>query len=103
VVGHDGNVDALPTVLLEAMAAARPVVSTQLSGIPEIVVHGETGLLVPPGDSAALADALATILERPEWAAAMGRTGLQRAERQFDLFANAAVLRRLLHGGAGAA
>ena len=97
VVGADGNVYALPTVLLEAMACARPVVSTALSGIPEIVDDGVTGLLVPPRDAAALADALQALLTDPARAAALGRVGRSRAEERFDLHRNAAVLRdRLL-------
>jgi glycosyltransferase involved in cell wall biosynthesis len=101
VVARDGNVDALPTVLLEAMAAALPVVSTRLSGIPEIVIDGETGLLVPPGDAAALADALGVILDQPTRAQAMGRAGRRRAERLFDLSTNVGDLRHLLRGQAG--
>lgn len=101
VTARDGNVDALPTVLLEAMATARPVVSTRLSGIPEIVVDGETGLLVPPGDPEALAQALAAMLEQPEWAVALGGAGRRRAERQFDLRGNVAELHRRLRDAAG--
>jgi len=96
VVGADGNVDALPTVLLEAMGAARPVVSSRLSGIPEIVVDGETGLLVPPNDAERLADALQCVLGDPVRAAAMGRAGRARAEALFDLHRNAGEIRRLI-------
>jgi glycosyltransferase involved in cell wall biosynthesis len=81
-------------VLLEALATARPVVSTRVSGIPEIVVDGVTGLLVPPGDAAALADALALLLTDPDRARAMGVAGRQRATELFDLWANAAVLQQ---------
>jgi glycosyltransferase involved in cell wall biosynthesis len=102
VVARDGNVDALPTILLEAMASARPVVSTCLSGIPEIVVPGETGLLMPPGDAAALADALAALLDDPGRRRAMGQAGRRRAEHLFDLHANAAHLRRWLRAEMGA-
>src|SRR5262249_44339612 len=65
VKAADGNVDALPTVLLEAMGSGVPVVSSAISGVPEIVVDGETGYLVPPGDEAALADAIERILRDP--------------------------------------
>ncbi len=101
VVARDGNVDALPTVLLEAMACARPVVSTRLSGIPEIVEEGRTGLLVDPSDIEALADALGRLLDHPEEAAAMGQFGRDRAESLFDLHVNAKKLRRLVYASAG--
>jgi glycosyltransferase involved in cell wall biosynthesis len=93
VVAADGNVDALPTVLLEAMACGLPVVSTALSGIPEIVADGETGYLVPPGAAAPLAAALGRVLADPALAACLGRAGRQRAAERFDLRANVARLR----------
>jgi colanic acid/amylovoran biosynthesis glycosyltransferase len=96
MVASDGNVDALPTVLLEAMASGVPVVSSAISGIPEIVVEGETGHLVPPGDVVALADAIERILEDPGAADRLGRAGRRRAEQLFDLHASVARLRELL-------
>ncbi len=92
IVAADGNMDALPTVLLEAMASGIPTVSTALSGIPEIVVDGETGYLVEPGNSAALAGAMEKILRDPESGARLGRAGRRRAEELFDLRANVARL-----------
>ncbi|HSV05684.1 MAG TPA: glycosyltransferase [Candidatus Binatus sp.] len=93
VVAADGNVDALPTVLLEAMACGLPVVSTALSGIPEIVADGETGYLVPPGDAVSLAASLAGLLEDRALAERFGRAGRRRAAERFDLRANVARLR----------
>jgi glycosyltransferase involved in cell wall biosynthesis len=93
IVGGDGNVDALPTVLLEAMATGRPLVSTRLSGIPEIVEHERNGLLVEPGEVTALADALARLLDDPERAVEMGRAGRALAQERFDLYKNAAEVR----------
>ena len=93
IVGTDGNVDALPTALLEAMASAVPVISTRLSGIPEIIVDGQTGHLVPPGEVAALAAVLQDVLDDPDGAARLGAAGRERAERLFDLHANVAQLR----------
>jgi len=93
VVAADGNVDALPTVLLEAMACGLPVVSTALSGIPEIVADGETGYLVPPGDPAALAAAMRRLLEDCALAERLGRAGRERARDLFDLRTNVTRLR----------
>ena len=99
IVAADGNVDALPTVLLEAMASGVPVVASAISGVPEIVVDGETGYLVPPGDAAPLADAIERVLRDPGAADRLGRAGRERAERLFDLRRNVARLRDLLAGG----
>lgn len=71
-------------VAVEAMAAARPVVASRVGGLQDIVHHGETGLLVPRGDSAALAEALATLIERPELRARMGSRGRALVEQQYD-------------------
>jgi len=70
-------------VLLEAMAAGKPVVASRVSAIPEIVADGETGLLVPPKDPAGLARALLILLRHPAQAREMGRRGRQRLEQQF--------------------
>ena len=61
------------------------MVATAVGGIPEMVAHGDTALLVPPADSAALADAVARVLTRPCQAAAMGRAGRRIAAERFDL------------------
>ena len=92
VVSRSGDRDGLPTVLLEAMALARPVVTTTVSGAPEIVEHGHTGLLTEPGDPKALAEAMLALLGNPGKAARMGEHGRARARRLFDLDRNAAVL-----------
>jgi glycosyltransferase involved in cell wall biosynthesis len=65
----------LPVV--EAMAAGRPVVASRVGGIPELVAHGRTGLLVEPAEPAALADALLSLLGAPERCRAMGAAGRQ--------------------------
>lgn len=103
VVTDSGDRDGLPTVLLEAMARGLPVVTTTVSGGPEIVEDGVTGRLCAPGDAAALADALADVLAMPERARRMGLAGRRRAERLFDLATNAGLLRALLRDPAGAA
>lgn len=79
---HPSLDDAFPTVLLEAMAAGLPVVASRVGGIPEIVVDGVTGTLVPPGDAQALADAI-----RDESLPSMSAAALARAETEFSIAA----------------
>jgi glycosyltransferase involved in cell wall biosynthesis len=71
--------------IVEAMAAGRPVIASDVGGIPEIVVHEDTGLLVPPGDAGALADAIAALLSRPDRARALGARGRERARQRFSI------------------
>lgn len=71
--------EGMPLVVLEAMEAGVPVVASRVSGIPEVVVDGETGWLVPPEDPAALTDALAAVLADPEEARRRGAAGRRRA------------------------
>lgn len=92
IVSESGDRDGLPTVLLEAMALGLPVVTTTVSGGPEIVVHGETGLLVEPSDPIGLAASLEALLASPESMWRMGMAGRQRAEKLFSLNRNVAVL-----------
>jgi glycosyltransferase involved in cell wall biosynthesis len=72
--------EPFPFVALEAMAAGRPVVAFRTGGLPEAIVHGETGLLVTYGDEADLAEALAQVLTQPELARRLGAGALSRAE-----------------------
>ena len=76
--------EGLPLTVLEAMAAARPVVASRAGGTPEAVVDGETGMLVPPGDVRALADALDELLADPERARRLGEAGKRRVEERFS-------------------
>jgi glycosyltransferase involved in cell wall biosynthesis len=80
-----GATDVFPTVILEAMASGRPVVSTRLAGIPELVVDGETGVLVSPDDTAALTRALEQLLRDPELQLRYGRAGRARIEQHFRI------------------
>jgi len=78
--------DPSPTVVLEGMAAGRPVVASAVGGITDMVINGETGLLVPPGDADALAAALSTVVNNPDQARAMGLAGRNRS-RSFTVSA----------------
>ena len=92
-IDPDGDRDGMPTVLIEAMARALPVVSTDVVGLDELIVSGRDGLLVPPEDSEALALAIDDLLRRPERAAAMGVSARTRVLGEFSpAFATAALL-----------
>lgn len=83
--------EACPTVVIEAMRAGIPVVATRMGGIPDLVVDGETGLLVPPSDAHALANAIARLLANPGEADRFGHAGKQRS----GLFNASAVVPRI--------
>jgi glycosyltransferase involved in cell wall biosynthesis len=76
--------EGLGTSLLDAMAAARPIVATTTGGIPEVVVDGVTGFLVAPRDDAAMAAAIVTLLKDPDLRQRMGQAGLARARELFS-------------------
>ncbi len=77
--------EGLGTSLLDAMACARPIVATSAGGIPEIVEDGVNGLLVPPRDHAALADAIVRVLKDPARRQQMGDAGLARVTARFTV------------------
>ena len=81
---HPARWEGFGLALLEAMLAGLPVVATRVSSIPEVVADEETGLLVPPEDDAALAEALGRMLADPARAARMGALGRQRAREHFS-------------------
>ena len=84
VVGTDGNRDGLPTVLLEAMALGTPCVATPVTGIPEVIEHEVTGLLVPERDPQALAAALARVLDDPDLRVSLAKAARDLIETEFD-------------------
>jgi colanic acid/amylovoran biosynthesis glycosyltransferase len=98
VVERGGGMDNLPTVIAEAMASALPVVSTPIAGVPEMVADNVSGFLVPPGDPAALADALDKVVGDKELARRFGENGRKRARATFSVEASASSLRELFQG-----
>jgi colanic acid/amylovoran biosynthesis glycosyltransferase len=89
---RSGKREGIPVALMEAMSSGAAVVASDLSGIPELVEHGVSGLLVPCGDASAIADALAELAADPERGSALGRAGRARVQRDFDLRRSAATL-----------
>jgi glycosyltransferase involved in cell wall biosynthesis len=85
-------------VLLEAMAARLPVITTRIAGVPELVAHGKSGLLVAPGDEDALRDALAKILGDADLRRAMGEAGHAKVLAEFTSEAEGAWLAELFRG-----
>jgi colanic acid/amylovoran biosynthesis glycosyltransferase len=85
VVAADGDEEGLPTVIKEAMAVGLPVVATRHSGIPEIVIDGETGRLVAERDDEALAGAVRDLLAARERWGAYAASGRAHVEREYDI------------------
>jgi len=98
VVDPAGGMDNLPTVIMEAMASGLPVISTPIGGIPEMVIDGESGLLVPPGEAGALAGALHRVIVDLPFARQLGENGRRRAEELFSIERNARALVELIEG-----
>jgi L-malate glycosyltransferase len=107
LVVHPSLEEGFSNAVLEAMAAGKGVIATDVGGNREAVVHDETGLLVPPADAPALAGAMITLLENPERRQRLGRAGRARVERRFDVGsmvrAYADVYEALVAGGVEAA
>jgi glycosyltransferase involved in cell wall biosynthesis len=87
-----GKREGIPVVLIEAMASGVAVVASHLSGIPELVEDGVTGLTVAPGDETGLAAAIGALLDDPDRRAILAAAGRRRVEAEFDLDRNAARL-----------
>jgi glycogen(starch) synthase len=92
-LGHEG----FGLAAVEAARMARPVVATRVGGLPEIVRHGRTGLLVPDGDAGALARAIATLLASPDTATRLGQAARRRVGRRFSWHAFARSYLALYH------
>jgi glycosyltransferase involved in cell wall biosynthesis len=96
VIDPDGGMDNLPTVIMEAMATGLPVVSTNIGGIPEMVIENQTGFLVQSGDAAGMADAIQTVINDRSSAARLGHSGYERARALFSIEKNVRELCALL-------
>jgi glycosyltransferase involved in cell wall biosynthesis len=92
IVASDKSRDGIPNVILEAMAMRLPVVSTTISAIPEAVENGSTGLLVPPDNASALAEAISRLMSAPDERIGMGDAGRKKVAKDFDLTSNTGAL-----------
>jgi colanic acid/amylovoran biosynthesis glycosyltransferase len=92
IVLPSGKTEGIPVALMEALAAERAVVASAVSGIPELVVDGVTGVLVQPGDAAALAQAIERLLDDPALRARLGQAGRRKVLAEFDLHKNTILL-----------
>ena len=95
VIGEDGNRDGLPTTLLEAMAIGAPCISTDVTGIPEVIRDGETGLVVGQHDAKQLAAAISRLLDDASLQVRLVQGARKLIEQDFDIHANTARLRAL--------
>ncbi|MGF1541037.1 MAG: glycosyltransferase family 4 protein [Pleurocapsa sp.] len=95
IIGKDGNRDGLPTVLLEAMALGTPCVGTDVTGIPELIRHQETGLIVAQNNAETLAQALQKMLQNPALRVKFATKARKLMESEFNIHTNAAALRKL--------
>jgi colanic acid/amylovoran biosynthesis glycosyltransferase len=98
ITAANGDMEGIPTVLMEAMATGLPVIASRHSGVPELVEHGRTGLLAEEGDAATVAAHMAAVLRNPEAHAAMGRRGRRVVERSFSADVQNETLIALLAG-----
>ena len=97
-VAPDGDRDGLPNVLVEAQSQGLACLSTAVGGVSELIAHGRSGVLVPPGDPGVLAEALDALIVDPETRARYGRAGAERVRRSFDARRSVAALVALFGG-----
>lgn len=96
VTAPDGDEDAIPNVLKEAMACGIPVISTNITGVPEIVIDGYNGFLVNEHDPAALAEKIDYVITHPELREPFALRGRQIVEEKFEISKKADELEKIL-------
>lgn len=98
IIARSGQMEGIPVALMEAIACGLPVVATEMSGVPELVRDGETGVLATPGSPESLRAAILRVLADPEGSAVRADAGRRLVEEQFDLHASARALAGLFAG-----
>jgi glycosyltransferase involved in cell wall biosynthesis len=98
IITPSGKMEGIPVALMEALACQVPCIATAISGVPEIIRSGETGLLVSPGDAGQLANALASVYQHPENAASLAQAGQRLVLQDFDVVQNTRQLADLFAG-----
>ncbi len=98
VVAPNGQMEGVPVALMEALACGLPTVATRISGVPELVRHGQTGLLAEPDDVRALREALRLTVADPAGALERAQAGRRLVESEYELSASAGRLMQLFHG-----
>lgn len=93
----NGDKDGIPAAMMEAFACKVPVISTYISGIPELVIHKVNGLLVKDGDVQSLAQSIKYIIENPFDAVRFGETGYSLVEENYDVVKNSKMLRKIIN------
>lgn len=99
IIAPDGDRDGIPTVILEAMSMGIPVIASSVAGIPEVVIHKKTGLLVEPGSSVALSKALLKLIEEKDLRGTYGKKGAELIKEMFNRKKNVKKLAHLFSGG----
>jgi glycosyltransferase involved in cell wall biosynthesis len=101
VVAPSGDRDGIPNAILEAMASSLPVVASAISGIPEAVLDGKTGLLVPQRNPEAMADAVEKLANAPDLRQELGRAGRKLGEEKFNIEKNCRDLAKIFRRQTG--
>ena len=96
VIAADGDAEGLPSVIPEAMAQACPIIGSAQGGIAEAVQHGQTGLLVPPGDPTALAEAMHRLVSEPQLRHGLGQAAFAFVRAHLNAHVQSAALENLL-------
>jgi colanic acid/amylovoran biosynthesis glycosyltransferase len=85
IITENGDRDGIPVAMMEAMAMGLPLISTIVSGVPELVEDGTSGILVPPKDEKAIADAIIALCKDTDLRVKMGKKGRKMIEREFNI------------------